>query len=183
MTTQISVDDFCTKYTVQTVSPNGNCLFESIAVQDTRFTATELRTQLGKFYDTFPFHLSENDDDTLQAKLRLAYITDNTEYHVITGKKNKRTHIERIRNNYEWAGIMDIIALSIILDRPIHLYYAINDDTFHVQEYVDHSVRYQKAIRVTFNGVNHYDAVVAKEQCIVQKRRGRPKKSVPCKKR
>ena len=160
----LSIDKFCKEYKVKSVSENGNCFFESVAVNDKTFTPKELRTQLGIFYDNFQFTGKEYPRDSLAEKLQIAYITDNNEYNARTGVKNKLTHIDRIRKNYQWAGIMDIIAVAIMLKRPITLFYEIDSKRYNVETYTDSSVQSKSPILIKFDGESHFEAIVVNVQ-------------------
>ena len=162
-------DIFYDKFHVIENKGEGDCLFLSICQQDGRYsTAPQLRKALCDFYNDFIFEMSVYDESSLQYKLCMQHLADNIEYHAVTGKENKRTHIERICRSKEYAGIMDILALAIMLDRPMILFNNIKTsedatyEEYNVEEYTDVSVQNNPPILIRYDGAYHYEALKTK---------------------
>jgi hypothetical protein len=142
---------------------DGDCLFFSVCQQDDTYKdAKTLRKEVCDFYKNFTFEDNLYVEDTLQKKLCFAYITDNTEYHARTGKPNKVTHVNRICKPKQYAGIMDIIAISIILQRPTILFNDIGEDVqqYIVEEYSDFTISDNRPLYIRYDGAEHFEAVI-----------------------
>jgi len=158
---------FYDKFHVIENKGEGDCLFLSICQQDERYpTAPKLRKALCDFYKEFNFDMmSVFSESSLQYKLCMQYLADNIEYNARTGTPNKKTHIERICRSKEYAGIMDILAIAIILKRPIVLFNNIQTsedatyEEYNVEEYTDVSVQNNPPILIRYDGAYHYEAL------------------------
>ena len=151
------------KFSVLENKGDGDCLFFSVCQQDDTYEdAKKLRKEVCDFYKDFTFEDSLYEENTLQKKLCFAYITDNTEYNARTGKPNKVTHVNRICKPKQYAGIMDIIAISIILQRPTILFNDIGEDVqqYIVEEYSDFTVSGNRPLYIRYDGAEHFEAVI-----------------------
>lgn len=124
-------------------SRDGNCLFESVAQQDDEGRSHQrLRAMVANYYvehkDMLERELTaDEDDNSIDAKIKLAYLVDNVDYHRVTGKPLSRPHSVRIRENGQFAGIMDILVLCKLMGRPFILLQVNpeNDDNFLIHAY------------------------------------------------
>jgi len=161
---QISAEVFKSRYTVLENAADGNCLFLSIAQLDPRRNHRELRKAVCDYYKTFDPE-GQYPPDSLEEKLQIAYITDNTEYHRTTGRELKVKHDKRICKNLEYAGIMDIIVLCIIIQKNVLLFSRTDDDSegADIEPYsfgaYEHSPG-AETLLIRFNGTNHYEALI-----------------------
>jgi len=142
---------------------DGNCLFLSVGQLDNTYRHEELRKAVCDFYKSFD---RERDypEDSLDGKIKLAYITDNIEYHHKTGKKLKVTHDKRICKNLEYAGIMDLLVICKLIGKNIVLMsYNENKYKFEVYEFSSDA----ETIFIKFNGIDHFEAMIPKTDEII----------------
>lgn len=142
---------FNKKFTILENKGAGNCLFHSFE-HFTYDDADILRQKVCDFYKLFDFN-KNYDDNTLQFKLFMQYLNDNDEHNSSEG------HTDIICEPGEYAGIMDIIALAIILKRPVLLFTNRNGE-YDIDEYSDKSVENNEPILISFNGRDHFEAIV-----------------------
>jgi hypothetical protein len=146
-------------FTILENEADGNCLFLSVAQLVPSKDHTILRKEVCKFYKTFDRE-GQYTEDSLEEKLAIAYITDNIEYHKKTRKPLKITHDKRVCKNLEYAGIMDIIVICILLQKNIVLLTQ-NEDGF----YSFGAYKFSPDVETLFihyNGVDHFEAMVYK---------------------
>jgi hypothetical protein len=147
------------RFTVNENDGLGNCLFLAVCQQDNTYTHKQLRQKLCEFYKTFNWE-GNYPQDSLEQKLVCQHIVDNTEYHKKTGRPNKISHVEKIGKNGEYAGIMDIIGIAILLQRPIIFFNKDSaEEDFDIGEYVDNKVQFNEPILLKFNGSDHFEAL------------------------
>jgi hypothetical protein len=149
--------DFDNKFQVLTNAADGNCLFLAISQLDERFDHLVLRKKLCTFYKKLVIKANVSDDSLL-GKLRIQMIMDNIEYD------ENSTHDKRVCENYAYGGVMDVIVLAYILQRPIHLYQKLvfkskepTDLKFDIFD--DETIRTKPPIHLLYSGNNHFEAL------------------------
>jgi hypothetical protein len=141
---------------------DGNCLFESIE-QLHDVSAEDLRHYVCIFYKFFDFH-KLREENTLEEMLYFAGLAgDNVDYDV-HNKPRKTPHSQNICSDKEYAGIMDIIVIAMIVQRPIFLFHLIGDK-YKVDEYSHKSfLNHKEPIYIKFDGEYHFEALMVKQK-------------------
>jgi len=142
---------------------DGNCLFESVEQQydhPAEENAHLLRIQLFMFYRGFNFAL-EYPDDSLKQRLVLAHNFGDNEDFDRKGRLLPTPHTFNVREDRHYAGVMDIIALAIMLKRPVDLYTAVGETTYALSSFTDEHTTGTPLV-LAYNGRDHFEAVVPK---------------------
>lgn len=154
---------FNTLFTVLENNANGNCLFESVEQINNIFTPAQLRRLVCDYYKSFDKE-KIYDEDSLDGKLKIQMSVDNAEFHARTGKELKRLHEKRICVPKEYAGMMDIMVIAMILHSNIVLLIA-NEHDFTV-----HPIKVANdapIMFIKFNGINHYEALIPNNEALI----------------
>lgn len=160
---------FDTLFTVLENNADGNCLFESVEQINDIFTHAQLRRLVCDYYKSFDKN-KIYDNDSLENHLQIQMIGDNTEFHARTGKELKRTHEKRICVSREYAGMMDIMVIAMILHSNIVLLIANEHD------YTVHPIKVANdapIMFIKFNGINHYEALIPNAGTLIHNGSGR----------
>jgi len=164
-------DKFNTLFTVLENNADGNCLFESVEQlvginnisTAAKSTAANLRKQVCDYYKSFDKE-KIYDEDSLEGKLKIQMSVDNAEFHARTGKELKRLHEKRICVSKEYAGMMDIMVIAMILRSNIVLLIA-NEHDFTV-----HPIKFANdapIMFIKFNGEDHYEALIPNNEALI----------------
>ena len=142
---------FNTLFKILPAEDDGNCLFYSIEQLDTQFDYNELRNAVCKYYKSFHEN-DEYNEETIEYKLQMQMIADDDE-------DNGTLHQDNICNDLEWAGVMDVIALTDILKLNIILM-IMNSTGYIVQPFIYN--QRAKTIFIKYNGINHFEPLLPK---------------------
>ena len=134
---------------------DGNCLFYSIEQLHPKYDFSELREQLCEYYKSFNKEL-EYPEDSLHAKLQMQMMIDNEE-------EDGRLHENIICENGEYAGVMDVMALTDILKTNIILF-NMTKGGYTIQPYIYKKTA--KTIFIKYNGINHFEPLLPKYDVI-----------------
>ncbi len=147
----LSFEDFDELFEIIPVNGDGNCLFYSIEILNSKFTYSQLRDKVCDYYKMFrPSFRYKVDSLKYQLSFLMKY--DN--------KENDGTfHRENICKDHEWASVMDIIAIALILENNIILMNK-NLDGYSIQPYIL-GPKF-KTIFIKYNGINHFEALLPK---------------------
>ena len=151
----------------------GNCLFYAIAQQDNRYNQGQLRQMLCTFYKNYITQdNTQHHEDSLLSGLGYMMISDDNFEGETKGTRSrpskKISHIDKICNDFEYAGVMDIIALAIIIKRPIIMYQPQRfrekqtSEVYGLETFSDDSVNDYEPVYILFNGINHFEAMMIK---------------------
>lgn len=110
---------------------------------------------------------THNGDQAFLRKIVAAHLEANlgklVDYIHLPANKTLEQYVEDIRNGKEWADNIDIEVLMRVLDRPI----IIVDTEGNIRNRDDLERFKGKPIFVAYNGFNHYDALLRKEDFTV----------------
>ena len=152
----------------------GNCLFYAIAQQDDRYNQGQLRQMLCTFYKNYiKQDNTQHPEDSLLSGLAFMMISDDNFEGETTGTRSraskKISHVDKICNDFEYAGVMDIIALAIIIKRPIIMYQPqrfrnkqTSEVSYGLETFSDDSVNDYEPLYILFNGINHFESMMIK---------------------
>jgi hypothetical protein len=128
---------------------DGNCLFYSVEQLDSQLDFNGLRNSVCEYYKSF----NKNGDyaeNSIKHKLQMQMIADNEE-------DDGTLHQDNICNNLEWAGVMDVIALTEILKVNIILM-IMSSKGYTVQPFIYN--QRAKTIFIKYNGTNHFEPLL-----------------------
>jgi hypothetical protein len=132
---------------------DGNCLFSSIEQLTSKYNLDELRQLVCTYYKDFDKE-GTYPANSPKANLQIQMISDNEEED---DDGNPQLHEDSICNDFQWAGIMDVIALTYILKVNIILM-IMGRQGYTVQPYI-YNTR-SKTIFVKYNGVDHFEPLL-----------------------
>ena len=151
----ISKPKFKKLFEILPAQDDGNCLFSSIEQLVPTFNLHELRQLVCEYYKTFD-KFGTYPPDSIKAKLQMQMISDNEDDDE---DGEPVLHENLICNNFEWAGLMDVIALSDILSVNI-IVMIMRKEGYFAQPFL-HSER-SKTICIKFNGSDHFEPLLPK---------------------
>ena len=146
----IPTSEFNKYFEVLPAKGDGNCLFYSVEQLDKKYDYKELRKLVCKYYKKFDKN-GNYPEGSIGYKLQMQMIADNDE-------DDGTLHEHKICNNLQWAGIMDVIALTAILKKNIILMIMTRGG------YVPQPFMYKdeaKTIFVKYNGENHFEPILS----------------------
>lgn len=142
---------FNTLFEILPAHDDGNCLFYSIEQLNSTFDFSELRNKVCEYYKNFDKY-KNYPENSIKAALQIQMISDNEE-------DDGTLHEDNICVDQEWAGIMDVIALTDILKTNI-IMMIMRKEGYTVQPYIYNDRA--KIIFVKFNGKNHFEPLLPK---------------------
>ena len=153
----ISYNKFKQLFKIINVARDGNCLFHSMAILMPKYNHRQLRKMVSEYYKTFSlYNEDEYEADSLEFKLKIQAISDNEENE--NGENGEESddilHEEIIGNDGVWCGVMDVIALAIIL--KINICLLVDVDIMYNIQYYNYNKK-AKTCYIKYNGVNHFE--------------------------
>lgn len=133
---------------------DGNCLFSSVEQLTVEFNLHELRQMVCDYYKTFDKY-AEYPDNSIKSKLQIQMMSDNEPEE----EGDTQLHEEVICTNFEWAGVMDVIALADILN--INIILLIMGKTGYTFQPFLNKKKYN-TICIKFNGRDHFEPLLPK---------------------
>jgi uncharacterized protein (DUF3820 family) len=146
----IPSSEFKKYFEVLPVRGDGNCLFYSIEQLDKKYDYKELRKLVCKYYKKFDKG-GNYPEGSIGYNLQMQMLADNEE-------NDGTLHENNICENLEWAGVMDVIALTAILKKNIILMNMVNGG------YAPQPFIYKdeaKTIFVKYNGRDHFEPILS----------------------
>lgn len=132
---------------------DGNCLFSSIEQLTSNYDLHELRQMVCEYYKNFDKDKTYPNNSP-KSYLQIQMISDNEEED---DDGNPQLHENSICIDFNWAGIMDVIALTDILKVNIVLM-IMGKQGYTTQPYVYN--KRGKTIFVKYNGKNHFEPLL-----------------------
>jgi len=142
---------FNTLFKILPADDDGNCLFYSIEQLHSEFDFSELRNAVCEYYKNFDKD-GYYPENSIKYYLQIQMISDNEE-------EDGTLHQDNICVDQEWAGIMDVIALTDILKTNI-VVMIMRKEGYTVQPFIYNERA--KTIFVKFNGKNHFEPLLPK---------------------
>jgi len=147
---------------------NGNCLFEAMSylLHNDASHHERLRFNLANFYNSFDI-TAEYPEGSLNYAIAMGLLYDNED-------DNGNIHSINIENPFVWGSPTDIIALALLGNINIELYYS-NTDLLDPEPFVYNSTITVPTATITkklaFINNNHYEPLVKKtEEEIIESR-------------
>lgn len=142
---------FNTLFEILHAHDDGNCLFYSIEQLNSKYNFSELRNALCQYYKNFDKY-GNYRENSIKQYLQIQMISDNEE-------EDGTLHEDNICVDQEWAGIMDVIALTDILKTNIVMM-IMRKEGYTVQPYIYNDRA--KTIFIKYNGKNHFEPLLPK---------------------
>ena len=130
---------------------DGNCLFSSIEQLFSLYNLDELRQLVCEYYKTFDKN-GDYPENSVKANLQIQMISDNEE-------EDGSLHEEKICTDFEWAGIMDVIALTDILNVNI-IVMIMRKEGYTVQPFLFSKTA--ETLCIKYNGEDHFEPLLPK---------------------
>jgi len=139
---------------------DGNCLFSSVEQLFSHYDLHELRQLVCDYYKTFD-KFGNYPENSIKAKLQIQMISDNQpEFDDDEDfDENAQLHEQVICTDFEWAGVMDVIALADILNINIILM-IMGKQGYTVQPFLNKNKF--NTICIKFNGKDHFEPLLPK---------------------
>ena len=139
---------------------DGNCLFSSVEQLFSLYDLHQLRQLVCEYYKTFDKY-AEYPENSIKGKLQIQLISDNKPEYDEDEEidENPQLHEEAICTNFEWAGVMDVIALTDILNVNIILM-IMRKEGYTVQPFLNK--KSLNTLCIKFNGKDHFEPLLPK---------------------
>jgi hypothetical protein len=150
----IPTRSFSARFKIGKAHDDGNCLFHSISQLlpiDKQKTHQQIRNELCQFYRGFDMN-RDYPHNSFSSKLQMQMWADNEE-------EDGGLHQDNICRDQEWAGIMDVLALTHILKINIILFSKVRKG-YTVQPYMN--CPHSPNVYIKYNGTNHFEPVFLK---------------------
>lgn len=147
----ISRSDLIRYFKILSNNPNGNCLFHAfIQLCDLKKSIYTLRHELGVYYAQFD-KTKTYDEHTTCYNIWLGLLYDNVD-------EDGCNHDTNIANNYVWASMTDVLAMSIIHKVNVLLFTVNPDKSYSVNPIINDSS--YTVVSLLFKNGNHFEALV-----------------------
>lgn len=141
----LSTNDTHRSFNVVKCYPDGRCFFRCVAVYSLGCLRTAVRSRHGKLKDQQLFDMEQSFADEIRREViaflctnlnmlnemtdSLPFLLDRQVHGYFTSVDSR---LEAMANPCEYAGVLEMLAVSFLFQRPIHVYQSQPDKTFKV---------------------------------------------------